>query len=68
MDPTRRAMLNEFGLVQHAVFESADHNAVNFIYSHTQRHFVVTELTKELVKRTGPVSYTHLTLPTTFLV
>ena len=53
MDPTRRAMLNEFGLVQHAVFESADHNAVNFIYSHTQRHFVVTELTKELETRTG---------------
>ena len=53
MDPTRRAMLNDFGLVQHAVFESADHNAVNFIYSHTQRHFVVTELTKELETRTG---------------
>ena len=53
MDLTRRTMLNDFGLVQHAVFESADHNAVNFIYSHTQRHFVVTELTKELETRTG---------------
>ena len=53
MDLTRRAMLNDFGLVQHAVFQSADHNAVNFIYSHTHRHFVVTELTKELETRTG---------------
>ena len=53
MDLTRRAILNDFGLVQHAVFESADHNAVHVIYSHTQRHFVHTELTKELETRTG---------------
>ena len=48
MDLTRRAMLNDFGLVQHAVFESADHNAVHVIYRHTQKPFVHTELTKEL--------------------
>ena len=53
MDLTRRAMLNDFGLVQHAVFESADHNAVHVIYSHTQKPFVHTELTKELETRTG---------------
>ena len=53
MDLTRRAMLNDFGLVQHAVFESADHNAVHVIYRHTQKSFVHTELTKELETRTG---------------
>ena len=53
MDLTRRAMLNDFGLVQHAVFESADHNAVHVIYRHTQKPFVHTELTKELEARTG---------------
>ena len=53
MDLTHRAILNDFGLVQHAVFESADHNAVLVIYEHTQRHFVHTELTKELETRTG---------------
>ena len=53
MDLTRRAMLNDFGLVQHAVFESADHNAVHLIYPHTQKPFVHTELTKELETRTG---------------
>ena len=53
MDFTRRAMLNDFGLVQHAVFESADHNAVHVIYRHTQKTFVHTELTKELETRTG---------------
>ena len=46
-------MLNDFGLVQHAVFESADHNAVHVIYRHTQKAFVHTELTKELETRTG---------------
>ena len=53
MDLTRRAMLNNFGLVQHAVFESADHNAVHVIYRHTQQSFVHTELIKELETRTG---------------
>ena len=53
MDLTHRAMLNDFGLVQHAVFESADHNAVHVIYRHTQMPFVHTELTKELETRTG---------------
>ena len=53
MDLTRRAMLNDFGLVQHAVFASADHNAVHVIYSHSQKPFVHTELTKELETRTG---------------
>ena len=53
MDLTRLVMLNDFGLVQHAVFESADHNAVHVIYSHTQKAFVHTELTKELETRTG---------------
>ena len=48
MDLTRRAMLNDFGLVQHAVFETADHNAVHVIYRHSQKSFVHTELTKEL--------------------
>ena len=52
MDLTR-AMLKDFGLVQHAVFESADHNAVPVIYRHTQKTFVHTELTKELETRTG---------------
>ena len=46
-------MLNDFGLVQHAVFESADHNTVHVIYRHTQKPFVHTELTKELETRTG---------------
>ena len=53
MDLTRRAMLNDFGLVQHAVFESADHNAVHVIYRHTQQPFVHIKLTKELETRTG---------------
>ena len=53
MDLTRRAMLNDFGLVQHAVFETADHNAVHVIYRHTQKTFVHTELTKELETPTG---------------
>ena len=53
MDLTRRAMLNDFGLVQHAVFESADHKAVHVIYRHNQKTFVHTELTKELETRTG---------------
>ena len=53
MDLTHRAMLNDFGLVQHAVFESADHNAVHVIYRHSQKPFVHTELTKELETRTG---------------
>ena len=53
MDLTRRAMLNDFGLVQHAVYESADHNAVHVIYRHTQKAFVHTELTKELETRIG---------------
>ena len=53
MDLTRRAMLNDFGLVQHAVFVSADHNAVHVIYRHTQKLFVHTELIKELETRTG---------------
>ena len=53
MDLTRRAMLNDFGLVQHAVFESADHNVVHVIYRHSQKPFVHTELTKELETRTG---------------
>ena len=53
MDLTRRAMLNDFGLVQHAVFETADRNAVHVIYRHSQKPFVHTELTKELETRTG---------------
>ena len=53
MDLTRRAMLNDFDLVQHAVFESADHNAVHVIYRHTQKPFVHAELTRELETRTG---------------
>ena len=53
MDLTRRAMLNDFGLLQHAVFESADHNAVHVIYRHTQKPFVHAELTRELETRTG---------------
>ena len=53
MDLIRRAMLNDFGLVQHAVFESADHNAVHVIYRHTQKTFVHIKLTKELETRTG---------------
>ena len=53
MDLTHRAMLNDFGLVQQAVFESADHNAVHVIYRHSQKSFVHTELTKELETRTG---------------
>ena len=53
MDSTRRDMLFDTSPVQHAVLESPDCNTVHVIYSHTQRHFVVTELTKELVTRTG---------------
>ena len=53
MDSTRRGMLLDTSPVQHAVLELPDHNTVHVIYSHTQRHFVVTELTKELETRTG---------------
>ena len=53
MDSTRRDMLFDTSPVQHAVLESPDCNTVHVIYSHTQRHFVVTELTKELETRTG---------------
>ena len=53
MDSTRRDMLLDTNPVQHAVLESPDHNTVRLIYSHTQRYFVVSELTKELETRTG---------------
>ena len=53
MDLTRRAMLNDFGLVQHAVLESPDYNTVHVIYGCDNRDFVHTELTKELETRTG---------------
>ena len=53
MDSTRRDMLLDTSPVQHAVFESADHNAVHVIYRHSQKPFVHTELTKELETRTG---------------
>ena len=53
MDLTRRAKLNDFGLVQHAVLESPDHNTVHVIYGRDNRDFVHTELTKELKTRTG---------------
>ena len=53
MDFTRRAILNDFGLVQHAALESPDHNTVHVIYGHDNRDFVHTELTKELETRTG---------------
>ena len=53
MDSTRRDMLLNTSPVQHAVLESPDHNTVHVIYSHTQRHFVHSELTKELETHTG---------------
>ena len=53
MDLALRAMLNDFGPVQHAVLESPDHNTVHVIYDHNNRGFVHTELTKELETRTG---------------
>ena len=53
MDLTRRALLNDFGLVQHAVLESPDHSTVHVIHAHNHRHFVHNELTKELKTRTG---------------
>ena len=53
MDLTRRAMLNDCGLVQHAVFESDDLSAVHVIYDRNQKHFVHTEVTKELETRIG---------------
>ncbi|XP_070199291.1 uncharacterized protein [Littorina saxatilis] len=46
-------MLNEFGLVQHAVLQSPDHKTVHVIYGHTNKHFVHSELTEELKTRTG---------------
>ena len=53
MDFTRRAILNDFGLVQHAVLKSPVHNTVHVIYCRNDRDFVHTELTKELETRTG---------------
>ena len=53
MDITRRALLNDFGLVQHTVLESPDHNTVHVIYCRNNRDFVHTELTKELGTRAG---------------
>ena len=53
MDSTRRDMLFDTSPVQHAVLESPDRNTVHVIYRHSQRHFVVTKLTKELETRTG---------------
>ena len=53
MDLARRAMLNPFGLVQHAVLELPDHNTVHVIYCHTNRPFAHNGLIKELVTRTG---------------
>ena len=53
MDLTRRAMLNDFGLVQHTVLESTDNNTVHVIYCHIHRNVVHTELTKELETRAG---------------
>ena len=53
MDLTRYAMLNDFGLVQHTVLVSQDHNTVHVIYDRNQKQFVHTELTKELETRTG---------------
>ena len=53
MDLTRHAMLNDLGLVQHAVLESPDQNTVHVIYGRDNRYFVLTELTTELEARTG---------------
>ena len=53
MDLTRRAMLNDFGFVQHTVLESPDQNTVHVIYGRDNRYFVHTELTKELETRIG---------------
>ena len=53
MDLNQRAMLNNFGLVQHSVLESPDHNAVHVICCRTSRDFVNTELTEELKTRLG---------------
>ncbi|XP_076451982.1 uncharacterized protein LOC143287682 isoform X2 [Babylonia areolata] len=53
MDPTVRAVLNDFGLVQHTFLESAEHTFVHVIHSHCSRDFVHTELTEELKSRCG---------------
>ena len=45
-------MLNDLGLVQHAVLESPDQNTVHVIYGRDNRDFVHTKLTKELETRT----------------
>ena len=53
MNFSRRAMLNDFGPVQHAVLASPDHNTVHVVYCYTARNFVQCVLTKELKTRTG---------------
>ena len=53
MDLNQRAFLNDFGIVQHSVLESPDHNTVHVICSHTNRDFVNAELAEELKTRTG---------------
>ena len=53
VDPSQCAMLNDFGIVQHSVLESPDHNTVHVICYGTSRDFVNTELAEELKTRTG---------------
>ena len=53
MDIIRRVMLNDFGLVQHAVFESLDHSIVHVIYGHNDKLFILKKVTKELETRIG---------------
>ena len=53
MNLNQHAILNDFGVVQHSVLESPDHNTVHVICSHTDRNFVNAELAEELKTRTG---------------
>ena len=53
MDLNQCAILNDFGVVQHSVLESPDHNTAHVICYHTNRDFVNAELAEELKTRTG---------------
>ena len=53
MDLNQHAILNDFGVVQHSVLESPDHNTVHVICYHTSRDFVNAKLAEELKTRTG---------------
>ena len=45
-------------------FTAAKHNEYGLVYSLPVTHFDIEVTAEKIVSKAGPVSYTHLTLPT----